>query len=104
MGDFGAVLFHRFHRLYARAEQCAHAQNCVRMLRSVRTCPELATSNISKVSHWGHLILLSEQKNGNVLSSIYTMYKHVRGECAGRKVGIHSLSNTYKKYSPYNCT
>ena len=34
MEDFGAVLFHGFHRLYARAEQCAHAQKCTRMLRT----------------------------------------------------------------------
>ena len=38
MGDFGAVLFRRFHRLYTGAKQCVHAQNCVCMLRNVRAC------------------------------------------------------------------
>ena len=68
MRDFGAVLFHSFHRLYARttgarmlriacacSELRAHAQKCTRMLRTstlqrLKSLPLVCTSS-SRV--WG---------------------------------------------------
>ena len=59
MGDFWAVLFYCFHRMYVRVEQYTHAQNCARMLRIALTCSGRATSHISKVSNWS-LVLSSK--------------------------------------------